>query len=206
MRDELQLCKNMSWLKQLYVHAEKPISLMQVQNLQGDLETVQGHRDVLTGLVHTLQGQNTALTGSVEDLREYQGRLTGTVQQLEEQNGTLGAKAASLQERLDTTVQQQHQVSIRPGLHPLHMCLPHASVSNECLSARASSYLQACFGVWQRCHQSLLLIFHGAITCHKSLPVCLSVCMCVTTNCLLESHAGTLQKACFTVCRCITMT
>ncbi len=196
-RNKLQLCKNMSWLKQLYVHAEKPIFLMQVQNLQGDLQAVQEQHDGMTGLVHTLQAQNTALSGTVENLQEYQGRLTRRAQQLEDQNVTLGEEAVSLQERLDATVHQQYQVSIRPGLHPLHMCLAHTSVSSECLSARASAYLQACFGIWQSCHQSLLLIFHGAITCHKVLPVCLSVClhMCHHQLCrrVVQEHC---KKAC----------
>ncbi len=112
-RSKLQLCQNMSWIKQqLYTHAERPIPLVQVQ---------------------TLQGQEAALAGRVDELQGHHGHLTGRVQQLEEQNATLGEEAASLQDRLDATVLQQHQVSVRPGMHPLHLWLAHTSVSNKCL-------------------------------------------------------------------------
>ena len=129
-RSKLQLCKNMSWLKQLYVCAEKPISLMQAQNLQLDLRVLQDQHDGVTGLVHTLQGQNTALTGSVEDLQGHQRHLTRRVLQLEGQNVTLGEEAASLQKRLDVACLEQQEVSTRPGLHPLHICLVHTGVSS----------------------------------------------------------------------------
>ncbi len=128
---------------------------MQVQNLQRGLETVQRQCDAQTGLVHTLQGQNAASTVRVQDLEESEARLSVTFRQLEEQNVTLDKEAAGLQQRLNTTAQQQHQVSIRPGLHPLHMWLAHTSESSKRLSARASAYLQACSGIWQSCHHSL---------------------------------------------------
>jgi chaperonin cofactor prefoldin len=133
-RSKLQLCQNMSWIKQqLYTHAERPIPLVQVQNLQGRLQVVQGQHDGLNGQVQTLQGQKAALTWRVDELQGHHGHLTGRVQQLEEQNATLGEEAASLQDRLNATVLQQHQVSVRPGMHPLHLWLAHTSVSNKCL-------------------------------------------------------------------------
>jgi len=170
---------------------------LQVQNLQGGLETVQRQCDVQTGLVHTLQAQEAALTARVEDLEECEACLTKTTEQLNEQNITLDKETAGLQQRLNTSVQQQHQVSVRPGLHLHHMWLAHTSESSKCLSARASAYLQACFGIWQSCHHSLLLILHGAITCHKVLPVCLSVCLHV---CYHQSSLSVMHQHCKKVC------
>ena len=178
----------------------------------GDLDTVQRQCDGQTALVHTLQAQEAALTARVADLEEYEACLTESFHQLQQQNITMDKEAAGLQQRLDTTAQQQHQVSIRPGLHLLHMWLAHTSESSKCLSARASAYLQACFGIWQSCRHSLLLILHGAITCHKVLPVCLSVCLfaCVLPPIISWRHAPTLQNSLFyglcSMFRCITMT
>ncbi len=103
---------------------------MQVQNLQGGLETVQRQCDAQIGQVHTLQEQEAALTARVEELEGYEARLTGTAEQLEEQNITLDKEAASLQQRLNTTAHKQQEVSIRSGLHPLHMWLAHTSISS----------------------------------------------------------------------------
>ncbi len=103
---------------------------MQVQDLQGGLETVQRQCDAQTGLVHTLQEQEAALTARVEELEVSEARLIESFHQLQQQNITLDKEAAGLQQRLNTTVQQQHQVSVRPGLHLHHMWLAHTSVSS----------------------------------------------------------------------------
>ena len=103
---------------------------MDVQNLQGGLETVQRQCDAQTGLVHTLQGQNETLTAKVEDLEDDQARLTVSFRRLEEQNFTLDKEAAGVQQSLNTAAHKQQEVSSRPGLHPLHMWLAHTSIGS----------------------------------------------------------------------------
>ena len=112
----------MSWFKQqLYAHAERQFALVQVQDLQHSLQTVQRQRDSLTGQVQTLQEEKTTLNERVEELEGDQARLSDRVLQLERQNATLDKDAASLQEVLYATFSIQQQVSIRPGLHSVHL-------------------------------------------------------------------------------------
>lgn len=112
----------MSWFKQqLYAHAERQFSLVQVQDLQQSLQTVQRQRDNLTGQVQTLQEEKTTLTERVEELEGDQGHLSDRVLQLERQNATLDKDAASLQEMLHATNSKQQEVSIGPGLRLVHL-------------------------------------------------------------------------------------
>ena len=96
-------------------------SLVQVQFLQGNLQVMQGQRDVLNRQVQTVQQEKAAMTGRVEGLQGDQRRLSGKVVQLEEQNTILGEEADSMQKKLDATVLQQHQVSFKTGLFSLHL-------------------------------------------------------------------------------------
>ena len=86
----------MSWIKQQHdLHAETPTCLVRVQNLH------QSER--------------------VQELEGHQGRLSGQVLLLERQNTTLGNKSASLQDMLDATSLKLQEVSVRPGLHSVHL-------------------------------------------------------------------------------------
>jgi len=170
---------------QACAHADGPCLLVQVQDWRARLQVVQGQHDGLNGQVQTLQGQKTALTGRVEKLQGHHGHLTGRVLHLEEQNATLGEEAASLQQRLDATFLKEHQVSIRPSLHPLHMWLAHTGVSNTCLAARASAYLQACFGTWHSCHQSHLAWCYNL----PQSSVCLHVCYHQMSLRVMQEHS-----------------
>jgi len=166
---------------QACAHADGPCLLVQVQDWRARLQVVQGQHDGLNGQVQTLQGQKTALTGRVEKLQGHHGHLTGRVLHLEEQNAALGEEAASLQQRLDATFLKEHQVSIRPSLHPLHMWLAHTGVSNICLPAGL---------LWDMAQLSSESMIHLA-WCYN-LPqssVCLHVCYHQMSLRVMQEHS-----------------